>query len=65
LTLTLPTLAAAELVVVAAFGEAKAQAVRNALVDPESPLPLALALRGARRALVLLDAGAASLVSGR
>lgn len=61
LTLTLPTLAAAELVMVVAVGGTKAQVVRAALRDPESPLPLALALRRARSALVLLDPDAASL----
>ena len=55
LTLTLPTLAAAELIVVAAFGTSKHDAVRSALRDPESTLPLARALRRARRSLVLLD----------
>lgn len=55
LTLTLPTLAAAELIVVAAFGEAKADVVRAALRDPSSTLPLARVLRQARRALLLLD----------
>jgi 6-phosphogluconolactonase len=55
LSLTLPALAAAELLVVAAFGESKADVIGAALRDPASPLPLARALRAARRALVLLD----------
>lgn len=55
LTLTLPTLAAAELIVVAAFGKAKADVVRAALHDPNSTLPLARVLHRAHRALVLLD----------
>jgi 6-phosphogluconolactonase len=55
LTLTLPTLAAADLVVVAAFGKTKADLVGAALRDPASTLPVARALRQARRALVLLD----------
>ena len=55
LTLTLPTLAAAELIVVAAFGKAKAEVVRAALHDPTSTLPLARVLHRAHRALVLLD----------
>ena len=55
LTLTLPTLAAAELIVVAAFGKAKAEVVRAALHDPNSTLPLAHVLHRAHRALVLLD----------
>jgi 6-phosphogluconolactonase len=59
LTLTLPALWAAEVLVVAALGEGKAEAMRAALQDPGSELPVALALRGARRALVLLDPAAA------
>ena len=59
LTLTLPTLAAAELIVVAAFGETKATAVGAALRDPNSALPLARALHRARKTLVLLDPAAA------
>jgi PPK2 family polyphosphate:nucleotide phosphotransferase len=58
LTLTLPVLEAAGLVVVAAFGEAKAEAVRAALEDPSSMLPVALVARGAR-VLFLLDPAAA------
>ena len=60
LTLTLPALEAAELVVVAAFGSGKAAAVRAALHDPESELPVALATRRARRVLFLLDPQAAA-----
>jgi 6-phosphogluconolactonase len=59
LTLTLPVLAAARLLVVAAFGETKAAVMRDALENPSSPLPVALALRGAKKALVLLDPPAA------
>jgi len=64
LTLTLPTLANAELIVVAAFGKTKADAVRAALRDQDSTLPLARVLRRARRALVLLDPEAASEARG-
>jgi 6-phosphogluconolactonase len=60
LTLTMPALAAAELIVVAAFGETKADAVRAALHDPNSTLPIARVLHRSRRALVLLDPEAAS-----
>ena len=60
LTLTLPALAAARLLVVAAFGQAKAAVVREALHDLESNLPLALALRRAPQSLVLLDPAAAT-----
>ena len=59
LTLTLPALAAAHLLVVAAFGAAKAAVMREALEDPASQLPVALALRRATLALVLLDPPAA------
>lgn len=60
LTLTLPALRAARLVVVAAFGAAKAEVVRRALREPESRLPVAIALRQAQRGLVLLDPAAAA-----
>ncbi len=63
LTLTLPALAAATLIVVAAFGEAKAPVVRAALEDRDSSLPLALVLARAHRALVLLDGPAAAEIS--
>jgi 6-phosphogluconolactonase len=59
LTLTLPMLWNAELLVVAALGDAKAAVMRDAIDDRSSPLPVALALRGARRAMVLLDPPAA------
>src|SRR5262249_18355181 len=59
LTLTLPVLAAAELVVVAALGEGKAEVVRESVEEPASRLPLALVTRGSRRMLFLLDPGAA------
>ena len=65
LTLTLPVLAAAELVVVAALGSSKAEVVREALEDKESELPLALVARQARRALFLLDPEAAALIRPR
>lgn len=63
LTLTLPVLHAADLVIVAAMGEAKAEVVRRAIEEEASSLPVALALRGARRALVLLDPKAAGRLS--
>jgi 6-phosphogluconolactonase len=59
LTLTLPALAGA-FVVIAAFGPAKAVVIKEALENPDSRLPVALAARGARQALFLLDASAAS-----
>jgi len=62
LTLTLPALASAGRVVVAAPGEAKAAPAREALRDPGSTLPVAVVLRSARRVLLLLDHGAARLL---
>jgi 6-phosphogluconolactonase len=59
ITLTLPALQAAELVVVAAFGSAKAAVIRQALEHSDSMLPLALVTRRARRVVFLLDAAAA------
>ena len=60
LTLTLPALAAARLVVVAAFGEAKAGVLGEALRDPRSRLPVAQVLRRAAPSLVLADPAAAT-----
>lgn len=60
ITLTLAALRQARLLVVAAFGAAKADAVHEALRDPHARLPVALALREAAQALVLLDPAAAS-----
>jgi 6-phosphogluconolactonase len=59
LTLTLPALRQARLLVVAAFGAAKAEVARRMLREPGSPLPAARALRAAQ-ALVLLDREAAA-----
>ena len=65
LTLTLPLVTGAGLVVVVALGRAKAEMIRAALEDPGSALPVALVARQARRATFLLDAEAASLLRGR
>jgi 6-phosphogluconolactonase len=62
LTLTLRAFAATDLLVVAAFGDAKAAPVQAAFADPQSSLPIALAVRRARRLLWLLDPAAASLL---
>jgi 6-phosphogluconolactonase len=62
LTLTMPALADAERLVVAAFGESKAEALRTAVEQAESSLPLAAALRRSRRPLVLADRAAAALM---
>lgn len=63
LTLTLPALAGASLVVLAAFGKPKSRAIAAALEDPTSQLPAAVLLRRAKLALVLLDQLAASALS--
>ena len=60
LTLSLDVLASAREVIVAAFGFAKAPALADALQNPASELPLALLLRRAGRATVMLDEEAAS-----
>jgi len=59
MTLTVPVLAGARLVVVAALSAAKSDAMAAALGDPSSELPVAQVLRAARRSLVLLDPSAA------
>ena len=59
LSFTLPVLAQAHVLVVAAFGIAKRDAMREALDDRASTLPVAQALRAARRSVVLLDEDAA------
>jgi 6-phosphogluconolactonase len=64
LTLTLPALAAARLIVVAAFGHGKASVVGAALEDrSDSSLPLALVLKRAHNAIALLDRPAATEIS--
>ena len=55
LTLTLPVLAGAGLVVVAAFGASKADVMRAALNGSDTATPVAALLRRAQSALVLLD----------
>ncbi|MEO7963266.1 MAG: 6-phosphogluconolactonase [Gemmatimonadaceae bacterium] len=59
LTMTLPLLAGARWLCIAAFGASKAAAVGEALANPASPLPLARVLRESARATVLLDEAAA------
>jgi 6-phosphogluconolactonase len=62
LTLTLPAIENAGLVIVAAFGPAKASAIGAALTDERSALPVAKVARRARRVLFLLDPAAGHLV---
>jgi 6-phosphogluconolactonase len=63
LTLTLPVLAAADQVIVAALGSGKAPVLRRALEQPGSDLPVALVARRGKRVAFFLDAEAASLLS--
>jgi 6-phosphogluconolactonase len=63
MTLTLPVLSGAERVVLAALGQPKAFALREALERPDSSLPVAIVTRKARRPLFLMDPAAASLIS--
>jgi len=58
LTLTMPVLTSASRVVVSAFGTSKAAVMHEAIADPRSALPVAIVLRQAPRALVLLDRAA-------
>ena len=55
LTLTLPVLAGAGLVAVAAFGASKAAPMRDALANRDATSPVAELLRRAHLSLVLLD----------
>lgn len=59
LTLTLPALRAASTVVVVALGAGKAEMIERAVRDPTSALPVAIVLRGAPDARLLLDPPAA------
>ena len=61
LTLTLPVLADAARVVVAAFGASKAAVMREALDNRSAALPIAALLRSAPSSLVLLDRDAGQL----
>jgi 6-phosphogluconolactonase len=60
MTLTLKALTAARRIVVFATGEAKAEAIRDALGNQESELPVALATMGDGAVTFLLDPEAAS-----
>jgi len=65
ITFTMVPLELAGTVCVAGFGDSKAEAIRAALEDAESRIPVALVLRAAHRALVLVDPAAASALRGR
>jgi 6-phosphogluconolactonase len=59
ITFTMLPLELAETTCVAGFGDTKAQAIRAAVEDADAQIPAALALRAARRGLVLVDPAAA------
>ena len=61
LTMTLPLLTGAERVIVLTLGSAKKAVMHEALTQEDSMLPIALVLRRAPHALVLLDEEAAGL----
>ena len=63
LTLTMPVLAAARAIWVAAFGAPKAPIVREAVEREDSKLPVAIALRSGPPSLFLLDPDAASALT--
>ncbi len=63
LTLTMAALAGARAIWVVAFGASKAAAVRDAVAERDSALPVARALRAGPPSLLLLDAEAASLLA--
>jgi 6-phosphogluconolactonase len=62
ITFTMLPLELAEMICVAGFGDSKAAAIRAAVEAPDSQIPVALALRAARRALILVDPAAAGLL---
>ena len=64
LTLTMTPLVNAERVVVVALGKAKADAIQNA-IERDETTPLAVLLERSRNTRLLLDEGAASLLSNR
>jgi len=65
LTLTMPVLATARAIWVGAFGKQKAPIIREAIEDPISQLPVALAVRSGPPAVFFLDADAASALDAR
>lgn len=60
LSLSLQVLTSARRVVVAAFGEEKAEVIKEAVTNADSALPVARVARGARNCALLLDRAAGS-----
>jgi hypothetical protein len=52
------------MICIAGFGESKAEAIRVAVKESSFRIPVALAIRATRRALVPVDARAARLLPG-
>ena len=65
ITFTMLPLELAGTICVAGFGDSKAEAIRAAVNDPDSRIPVALAIRAARRAFILVDQAAAALLHGK
>ncbi|MBC8089357.1 MAG: 6-phosphogluconolactonase [Phycisphaerae bacterium] len=65
LTVSLSVLTGARDTFVVAFGKGKAGVIRQALETPNSHLPVALVVRGARQVSVMLDAEAAGALADR
>ncbi len=65
ITFTMVPLEEAGTICVTGFGDSKAEAIREAIEDPASQIPVALAVRVAPRALVLVDPAAASRLRKR
>lgn len=63
ITLTLPAIRAARAILVCAFGEEKAEVVRDALGNQDATSPLALATRGHQNVAWLLDPAAAAALT--
>jgi 6-phosphogluconolactonase len=64
ITFTMLPLELAGVICVAGFGDSKAEAIRAAVKELDSQIPVALATRAARRALILVDPRAARLLRG-
>jgi 6-phosphogluconolactonase len=62
ITFTMLPLELAGTICVAGFGNSKAAAIHEAVDVPDSEIPVALALRAARRGLVLVDPAAGALL---
>jgi 6-phosphogluconolactonase len=62
ITFTMLPLEQAGMICVAGFGDSKAQAIRATVEEPDSQMPVALAVRATPRALILVDPAAAGLL---